>query len=86
MAKKKSAHLLGIGLDSDGQKRITQAEKFSLVGGTEETHEFMTETVMKEKMTIKIVGAPILKVSLRAGSFRLMRGRRRMPLRLRAGS
>lgn len=47
MAKKKSAHLLGIGLDSDGQKRITQAEKFSLVGGTEETHEFMTETVIK---------------------------------------
>ncbi len=43
----KKAHLLGIGLDSDGQKRITQAEKFLLVGGTEETHDAMTETVIK---------------------------------------
>ena len=39
--------LFGIGLDSDGQKRITQAEKFLLVGGTEETHDAMTETVIK---------------------------------------
>ncbi|HIV06221.1 MAG TPA: hypothetical protein IAD27_06380 [Candidatus Merdousia gallistercoris] len=56
MAKKKSAHLLGIGLDSDGQKRITQAEKFSLVGGTEETHEFMTETVIKTFEDLKRKG------------------------------
>jgi hypothetical protein len=45
--KGKKAHLLGIGLDSDGEKRITEAEKFLLVGGTEETHEAMTETVIK---------------------------------------
>jgi len=44
---KNKSHLLGIGLDGDGQKRITQAEKFSIVGGTEETHEAMTETAMK---------------------------------------
>ncbi|MBQ6534244.1 MAG: hypothetical protein IJI37_03665 [Opitutales bacterium] len=43
----KKSHLLGLGLDSDGEKRITQAEKFTLVGGTEETHEAMTETVIK---------------------------------------
>lgn len=47
MERKKSAHLLGIGLDGDGHKRVTQAEKFSLIGGTEETHELMTETVIK---------------------------------------
>jgi hypothetical protein len=41
-------HLLGVGLDNkDGHKRITLAEKFSIVGGSEETHENMTETVVK---------------------------------------
>ena len=42
------AHLLGLGLDNDdGHKRITQAEEFSIVGGSENTHERMTETVIK---------------------------------------
>ena len=37
-----------MGLDNkDGHKRITLAEKFSIVGGSEETHENMTETVVK---------------------------------------
>ena len=40
--------LLGVGLDnSDGHKRITTGEKFILVGGSEETHGRMTETVLK---------------------------------------
>ena len=45
--------MLGVGLDSDGHKRITKGENFALVGGTEETHEKMTETAMKinEKIT-----------------------------------
>ena len=54
--KKNRAHLFGIGLDSDGEKRITQAEKFSIVGGTEETHEKMTETVMKTFEDLKRKG------------------------------
>jgi hypothetical protein len=42
------AGLLGVGLDNDdGHKRITQGEKFTLVGGSSETHERMTETVVK---------------------------------------
>jgi len=42
------AHLLGVGLDNDdGHKRITTAEKFSVVGGSEATHEKMTETLIK---------------------------------------
>jgi len=46
--KKRNAHLLGIGLDhSDGHRRITKAEKFSIVGGSEETHGRMTETLVK---------------------------------------
>lgn len=44
----RNAHLLGLGLDNeDGHKRITQAEKFSVVGGSEETHGKMTETLIK---------------------------------------
>ena len=42
------AHLLGIGLDhKDGHKRITTGEQFTLVGGSQDTHERMTETVVK---------------------------------------
>lgn len=42
------AHLLGLGLDnSDGHKRITQAEKFTVVGGSAETHERATEVLIK---------------------------------------
>ncbi|NBV39247.1 MAG: hypothetical protein EBS00_06790 [Verrucomicrobia bacterium] len=44
----KKNHLLGIGLDqTDNHKRITQGEGFSLIGGSSETHEKMTETVIK---------------------------------------
>ena len=45
---KRQAGLLGVGLDNnDGHKRITTGEKFTLVGGSQETHERMTETVVK---------------------------------------
>ncbi|GHC00067.1 hypothetical protein [Cerasicoccus arenae] len=45
---KKKAAILGVGLDAkDGHKRITQAEKFAVVGGSEETHDRMTETLVK---------------------------------------
>lgn len=42
------AGLIGVGLDNeDGHKRITTGDKFALMGGSQETHERMTETVMK---------------------------------------
>ncbi|MFT4901104.1 MAG: hypothetical protein ACI81V_000371 [Lentimonas sp.] len=45
---KRKAQLLGIGLDnSDGHKRITRAERFSILGGSAETHERITETAIK---------------------------------------
>ncbi len=57
MKRKESAHLLGVGLDNkDGHKRITQAEKFSIVGGSEETHDRMTETLMKTFEDLKTQG------------------------------
>ena len=40
--------LLGVGLDSrDGHKRLTKGDHFVMVGGSEETHERMTETAIK---------------------------------------
>ena len=39
--------MLGVGLDSDGHKRVTTGPNFALVGGSEETHEVMTEKVIK---------------------------------------
>ncbi len=52
--KAKSAHLLGVGLDhADGHKRLTTAEEFTIVGGSEETHGRMTETVIKTFETLK---------------------------------
>ena len=55
--KKKRARklLLGVGLDSDGHKRVTTGPNFALVGGTQETHEEMTEKAVKiaEKLARK---------------------------------
>ena len=42
------ALLVGLGLDNqDGHKRITKGANFYLVGGSEGTHEQMTETAVK---------------------------------------
>ena len=53
--KKGRAILLGVGLDSDGHKRITTGPNFALVGGTKETHEVMTEKaiLINEKLASK---------------------------------
>lgn len=46
--KQHPSQLIGVGLDNtDGHKRITRGERFALVGGSHETHERMTETVVK---------------------------------------
>ena len=44
---RRKAMILGVGLDTDGHKRITTGDNFALVGGTQETHEVMTEKVIK---------------------------------------
>jgi hypothetical protein len=54
--KKGKAIMLGVGLDSDGHKRITTGENFALVGGTQETHEVMTEKIIKINEKIKSRG------------------------------
>ncbi len=61
-----SAHLLGVGLDNaDGHKRITRAEQFTLVGGSEETHGRMTETVIKTFEELKHRGKHLQTVEPR---------------------
>ena len=51
--KQKPSKLLGLGLDNkDGHKRITQAERFSIVGGNEETHHTLTEVAIKTFETL----------------------------------
>ncbi len=57
MKPKQKSHLLGVGLDNeDGHKRLTRAEKFSVVGGSEETHDKMTETLVKTFEDLKTKG------------------------------
>lgn len=60
------AGLLGVGLDNDdGHKRITKGEKFVLVGGSAETHDRMTETVVKTFEELKRRDKPIERVDPR---------------------
>jgi len=53
--KRRKALMLGVGLDSDGHKRVTTGDNFALVGGSKETHEEMTEKVIKinEKLSAR---------------------------------
>jgi hypothetical protein len=57
------AALLGLGLDNDdGHKRITTGEQFAIVGGSEETHGRMTETVVKTFEELKTRGKHLHQV------------------------
>ncbi len=64
MAKqpKKKVVLLGVGLDSDGHKRVTTGPNFALVGGTKDTHEQMTETAIKINEKLKAKGKQLGEV------------------------
>ena len=57
------ALLVGVGLDSDGHKRVTTGKNFALVGGTQETHEAMTEKVIKINEKLKVRGKELHEVS-----------------------
>jgi hypothetical protein len=57
------AVMLGVGLDSDGSKRITTGPNFALVGGSQETHEQMTEKAVKINEKLKARGKQLETVS-----------------------
>jgi hypothetical protein len=70
MPKRKSAKpkpgktiLLGLGLDSDGHKRVTTGPNFALVGGSQETHEDMTEKAVKINEKLAAKGKQLEEVS-----------------------
>lgn len=60
---KRKAIILGVGLDSDGHKRITTGPNFALVGGTKDTHEQMTEKAMKINEKLKAKGKNLHEVT-----------------------
>lgn len=61
---KNRATLLGIGLDAqDGHKRVTRGPNFALVGGSEETHDQMTEKAVKINEKLRARGKTLDEVS-----------------------
>ena len=57
------AVMLGVGLDSDGHKRVTTGENFLLAGGSKETHEEMTEKAIKINEKLSARGKQLEEVS-----------------------
>ncbi len=58
--------LLGLGLDGeDGHRRITKGDGFMLFGGSEETHERMTEIVLRMRERLKRSGRSFGQLSAR---------------------
>ena len=61
--KQAKAVMLGVGLDSDGHKRITTGPNFALLGGSKETHEVMTEKAVKINEKLAARGKQLEEVS-----------------------
>ena len=61
--KKRKSMLLGVGLDSDGHKRVTTGPNFALVGGSKDTHEQMTEKAIKINEKLKARGKQLHEVT-----------------------
>jgi hypothetical protein len=60
---KAKAMMLGVGLDADGHKRVTKGDNFTLVGGSKDTHEEMTEKAIKINEKLKARGKTLESVS-----------------------
>lgn len=62
--KKQNAMLMGLGLDNkDGHTRVTKGDNFVMMGGSEETHERMTETAIKVNEKLSAKGKGLEEVS-----------------------
>jgi hypothetical protein len=61
--QKARALLLGLGLDSDGHKRVTTGPNFALLGGSQDTHEEMTEKAVKINEKLKAMRKQLHEVS-----------------------
>lgn len=64
MAKKSSKKpqvvgFVGVGLDGDGEQRVTRSEHFFIVGGSSETHERMQDTAIRFEEKLGKTGKPL---------------------------
>ncbi len=57
------ALMLGLGLDSDGHKRLTTGPNFVLLGGSKDTHQVMTEKAIKINEKLAAAGKRLETVS-----------------------
>ncbi len=55
--------LMGVGLDSDGHARVTQADEYLLMGGSETTHGMMREVVERFTDTLRRMGTDLQHAS-----------------------
>jgi hypothetical protein len=63
-SKSRKSILLGLGFDhKDGHKRITQGEKFLLIGGSEDSHAEMQEKAIKFNEHLKREGKQLEEIS-----------------------
>lgn len=63
---RKTAALLGVGLDNDdGHTRLTRGDNFVLVGGSQDTHAAMQETALKINERLDHQGKRLEDVSVR---------------------
>jgi hypothetical protein len=60
---KATGDVAGVGLDSDGHKRLTTGPNFALVGGTASTHDVMVEKAVKINEHLKRRGKELGDVS-----------------------
>ena len=61
--KRRRAIMLGLGLDADGHKRLTTGPNFVLMGGSQETHDVMTEKAVKINEKLSAAGKRLDDVS-----------------------
>ena len=64
MAKKSSKKpqvvgFVGVGLDGDGEQRVTRSEHFFILGGSQETHERMQDTAIRFSEKLNQRGKPL---------------------------
>lgn len=63
--ERRVAGLLGLAFDAqDGHKRITRGDNFLLVGGSDETHGMLRETVLKVNEKLDECGKELADVSV----------------------
>ena len=56
---------VGVGLDGDGEQRITQTEHFILVGGSENTHVHMQDAAVKFNEALDRRGQPLQQLPVK---------------------